>query len=169
MQRKSLSDILNGSGGNFNDRWNNTAAAGEFGPVPRGVYVCHATKGELESSRSKSTPGYKVEFTIIEGDFKGRKLWHDCWLTPAALPQSKRDLSKLGITSPAQMELPLPRGIRCKVRVTLRTDDDGTQYNRVRSFEVIGIDPPETDPFAPAPLPSGNGESSENNSALGAF
>ena len=48
MQRKSLSDILNGSGGNFNDRWNKTEAAGEFGPVPRGVYVCHATKGELE-------------------------------------------------------------------------------------------------------------------------
>ena len=46
-----LSDILNGSGSDFNDRWNATAAAGEFGPVPRGVYVCHATKGELEFRR----------------------------------------------------------------------------------------------------------------------
>ena len=109
------SDILNGSGSDFNDRWNATAAAGEFGPVPRGVYVCHATKGELESSRSKSTPGYKVEFTVIDGDFQGRKLWLDCWLTPAALPQSKRDLAKLGITSPAQMEQPLPKWIRCHV------------------------------------------------------
>ena len=28
-------------------------------------------------------------------------------------------------------------------------DDDGNEYNRVRSFEVIGIDPPEQDAFAP--------------------
>ena len=113
--RGKLSDILNGSGSDFNDRWNATAAAGEFGPVPRGVDVCHATKGELESSRSKSTPGYQVEFTVIDGDFQGRKLWLDCWLTPAALPQSKRDLAKLGITSPAQLEQPLPKWIRCNV------------------------------------------------------
>lgn len=146
-----LTDILAGSGGDFNDVWDNTAAAGEFGPIPKAEYVCHATKGELESSRSKGTPGYKVEFTIIEGDFKGRKLWHDCWLTPAAMPQSKRDLGKLGITSPAQMEQPLPRWFRCKVVVVLRKDDDNIERNRVRSFEVVGIDKPEVDPFAPPP------------------
>ncbi len=102
-----LSDILHGNGCDFNDRWNSTEAAGDFGPMPRGVYVCHATMGELESRRSNATPGYKIEFTIFDGDFKGRKLWHDCWPTPAGLPQAKRDLLKLAITSPAQMELPL--------------------------------------------------------------
>ena len=122
-----LSDILRGNGGDFNDTWDSTEAAGDFGPVPRGVYVCHATKGELESSRSKSTPGYKIEFTILDGDFKGRKLWHDCWLTPAALPQAKRDLLKLGITSPAQMEQPLPKWIRCNVTAVVRRDDDGIE------------------------------------------
>ncbi len=146
-----LSDILDGSGGDFNARWNNTEAAGEFGPVPRGEYVCHVTKGELESSRSKATPGYKVEFVILDGEFKGQRLWLDCWLTPAALAQSKRDLGKLGIKSPEMMERPLPRGIRCKVTVVLRKDDDGIERNRVRSFEVIGIDMPEADPFAPKP------------------
>ena len=149
-----LSDILNGSGGDFNNRWDATAAAGDFGPVPRGEYVCHVTKGELESSRTKATPGYKVEFTILDGDFQGRKLWLDCWLTPAALPQSKRDLGKLGMTSPEMMERPLPRWIRCKVQAVIRRDDDGIERNRVRTFEVIGIDPPEVDPFAPS-SPSG--------------
>ena len=38
-----LSDILNGSSGVFNDRWNNTQAAGDFGPVPRGEYLCHVS------------------------------------------------------------------------------------------------------------------------------
>ena len=44
-----LSDILNGSGGNFNDAWNSTAAAGEFGPIPKGEYECDLIAGELES------------------------------------------------------------------------------------------------------------------------
>ena len=145
-----LSDILNGSGSDFNDRWNTTEAAGDFGAVPRGEYVCHA-KGELESSRTNRTPGYKIEFTILDGDFKGRKLWHDCWLTPAALPHSKRDLAKLGITSPEMMERPLPRGIRCEVVVVLRKDDDGIERNKVQTFEVTGIDKPEADAFAPKP------------------
>ena len=158
-----LSDILNGHGGNFNDQWNSTEAAGDFGPVPRGEYVCHVTKGELESSRSKATPGYKVEFTVIEGDFKGQKLWHDCWLTAAALPQTKRDLTKLGITSPAQMERPLPRGIRCKVTVVLRKDDDGIDRNKVRTFEVVGIDQPQADPFAPKPQGDGDKPSGDED------
>ena len=149
-----LCDILNGSSGGFNDAWNNTQAAGDFGPVPRGEYVCHVTKGELESSRLKGTAGYKVEFTILDGEFKGRKLWLDCWLTGPALPMSKRDLGKLGIVTPEQMEQPLPRGIRCKVQAVVRRDDDGIERNRVRSFVVIGIDTPEVDAFAPLPPPS---------------
>ena len=152
MDRRKLSDILNGSGGDFNSRWVATEAAGDFGAVPRGEYACHVTRGELESSRTNRTPGYKIEFTIIEGEFKGRRLWHDSWLTPAALAQSKRDLGKLGIVTPEQMEQPLPRGLRCRVVVVLRKDDDGIERNRVRSFEVVGIDEPVVDEFAPKPL-----------------
>ena len=147
-----LSDILNGHGGDFNDQWNSTTEAGDFGAVPRGEYVCHVAKGELERSRTKGTPGYKVEFVILDGEYKGQRVWLDCWLTGPALPMSKRDLGKLGIKSPEMMERPLPRGIRCKVTVVLRKDDDGIERNRVRSFEVIGIDKPEADPFAPTPL-----------------
>ena len=42
-----------------------------------------------------------------------------------------------------------PGCIRCNVRVALRRDDDGTEYNRVRRFDVLGIDEPVRDPFAP--------------------
>ena len=166
LPRRSLTDILTGGTNDFRTQWNSTEAAGEFGPVPRGEYVCRVTKGELESSRSNRTPGYKVEFTILDGDFKGRKLWLDCWLTPAALAQSKRDLGKLGIVSPEMMERPLPRGIRCKVMVVLRKDDDGIERNRVRSFEVIGIDTPEADPFAPKPEGDGDESSGDDGDEL---
>ena len=42
-----------------------------------------------------------------------------------------------------------PGRIRCNVRVALRRDDDGTEYNRVRGFDVLRVDEPEVDAFAP--------------------
>jgi hypothetical protein len=80
-------------------------------------------------------------------------------LTPAALPLAKRDLSKLGVTSLEQLERPLPPGIRCRVKVVLRKADDGTEYNKVQSFAVVGIDTPTADAFAPAePTAAGAGQ-----------
>ena len=145
-----LSDIVrNGDADRLQNAWNTTQAAGDFGLLPPGEYVSRVAKGGLESSRSKGTPGFKLEFVVIDGEHSGRKVWHDCWLTEAAMPQTKRDLGKLGVTSLDQLERPLPPGIRCKVRVVIRKDDDGNEHNRVRSFEVIGIDTPKADPFAP--------------------
>jgi hypothetical protein len=91
----------------------------------------------------------KLAFKVIDGEHVGRRVWHDCWLTPAALAQSKRDLLKLGIDRLERLEQPLPQGIRCVVRVTLRKDDDGNPFNRVKTFTVVGIDEPEKDAFAP--------------------
>ena len=111
--------------------------------------------GELFTAKS-GTPGYKLTFRVIEGEHAGRQFWNDVWLTPAALPMAKRDLSKLGVTSVDQLEKPLPSGIRCSCKLALRRDDDGTEYNRVRAFDVVGIDsePAADDDFAPPAPPS---------------
>lgn len=157
-----LTDILatGGFGGDdFRDNWNNTTAAGEFSPLPPGEYVCHADKGELKNART-GTPGYSLCFRVIEGDYMGRKVWHDMFLTPAALPLAKRDLIKLGIDDSAKLEQPLPAGIRCKVRVALRKDDHGNETNRVIRFDVIGIDEPERDAFAPDDTPGADASGS---------
>lgn len=146
-----LTDILGNAGGydELRHDWDRIEAADEFGPLPAGEYTAHIIDGDLEQSRTKATPGYKLTFKIIEGDYVGRRFWHDVWLTPAALPQAKRDLGKLGVTDLAQLESPLPRFIRCKCKIVLRKDDDGAEYNRVRRFEVLGLDEPEQDEFAP--------------------
>lgn len=161
-----LSDILNGHGGGFNDVWNNTQAAGDFGPIPKGEYECDLIAGELESSRTKGTPGYRLTFAVRDGEFAKRRVWHDLWLTQAALPMTKRDLSKIGVTTPEQMERPIPRGIVCKVSVTLRTDDGGTPRNHVRKFDVLRIEIPQADPFAPKPQGDGNEPGDDDGSAL---
>ena len=78
------------------------------------------------------------------------------------MPQTKRDLGKLGVANLEQLENPLPRFIRCKCRLARRKGDDGNESNRLKSFEVLGVDPPEADPFAPVAVetpkpPSNNG------------
>ena len=145
-----LTDILTSGGGDdLRDLWNKTEAAAEIGPLPAGEYVARIVAGELETSRTNATPGYKLTFEVREGAFAGRRFWHDCWLTPAALPATKRDLAKIGVSSLEQLEQPLPRWIRCRCKLALRRDDDGTERNRLKSFEVVGLDKPDSDPFSP--------------------
>jgi hypothetical protein len=152
MERKSLSDILRGSdsgsdwiGGN----WGDISPAPEYGPIPTGRYIAHAVEGELFSAGT-GTPGYKITFAIAEGDYEGRRVWYDIWLTGAAKAQAVRDFGKLGIRSKEQLERPLPRGIRCDIQVVKRKNDQGNEYNAVKSFTVLGIDPEERDPFGPS-------------------
>lgn len=151
-----LSDILaaGGTGENaFLRDWNQTVPVTADSPLPAGVYSAHATKGELSTSRN-GNPRYSLEFTVCDAPYSGRRVWLDVYLTAAALPRAKRNLAKLGITEPAQLEAPLPMGIRCEVAVTLRVGDDGRQRNSVTRFDVLGIDSPgivapAADPFAP--------------------
>lgn len=138
-----LSDILAGGTDALRDQWNHTQAAEDFKALPKGTYVARLLSGELGTSKN-GTPGYKLVFKVLDGEHAGRQFWHDVWLTPAALPMAKRDLGKLGIKDVDQLEQPLPQGIRCSVKLALASNDDGTPYNRVRSFEVLGIDPDPT-------------------------
>jgi hypothetical protein len=148
-QRRRLSDVLGISQQDALERaWQSTQAAKERSPIPAGVYETYVTDGRLFTS-NRGTAGYKLEFEICRGDYAGRKVWHDLWLTPAALALSKRDLQKLGITTLDQLEQPLPQGIKCRVKIVTRQNDSGETYNVVRDFDVIGVEPPATDPFAP--------------------
>ncbi len=152
--RKRLTDILSaaGNGGSdwINDNWGDIPPAPDFGtPIPKGYYITHIVEGVLFNA-SKGTPGYKLTHEIIQGEHRGRRLWFDIWLTGAAKSGAVRDLAKLGISSKQQLEQPIPsRRIRCKVLVVVRKDDQDIERNEVRSFDVLGIDPPQQDPFAP--------------------
>jgi hypothetical protein len=137
--RKSLVDVLNGqTRDELARQFDETEAAGDMVVLPRGDYRCLVTGGELVTSKG-GTPGYSLTFAVEGGDHKGRKFWHTAWLTPAALPMTKRDLAKLGITSLDLLERPLPPGIVCNVRVVVRADDDGVERNRVTRFDVVDV------------------------------
>ena len=107
--------------------------------MPSGEYRCSIASGELFNAKT-GTPGYKLKLVVVEGEHADRVVWHDVWLSEAALPMAKRDLGKLGITSLEQLERPLPEGIIVNAKVALRRDDDGTEYNRVNRLDVVGIE-----------------------------
>lgn len=153
MKTQNLSDILAGNNGGsdwINGNWSEIAPAPEFGPVPPGAYVAHLIDKTATTAR-KGTPSVKLTFGILEGEFKGRKLWYDIWLTDKNKANATRDFAKLGIQNREQIDLPLPRDkrIRCKLDVKLRRNDAGDFFNDVRSFTVVGVDAVEADPFAP--------------------
>jgi hypothetical protein len=141
--RKKLSDILllNSDRDRLAKLWDQTAAAEERGPLPPGEYIFRVVAGELFTSKQRSTPGYKLTLEVTEGEHEGRRAWHDLWLTPAALPMTKRDLTKIGVTDLEQLEKPLPLGILIRGKLTLRRDDDGNESNRLVRFECAGVEP----------------------------
>ena len=161
-KRKLLSDIL-AAGGRSNDlaeKWNEVKAAVDYGKaLPAGQYVAGLVSGELKNRGPKNTPEYKLMLEVLEGEYAGRRIWHDIYLTEAALPMAKRDLGKLGVTDLKQLDQPLPEGIVCLVMLALRNNDDGTQSNKIKNFEVLRIDTPEPEPFAPDSTAPQGGES----------
>lgn len=165
-----LQDILrDGAADRLRQSWDATAAAGELAPLPPNEYTAHIIAGTLETGKTRGTPGYKLTFRICEGDYTGRQFWHDIWLTEAALPMAKRDLAKLGVTSLDQLDNPLPPGIRCKCKLVVRRGDDGAEYNKLRTFAVVGIDEPEADAFAPTDEPPDEGTPGELVAAVVGF
>jgi hypothetical protein len=143
--RRKLSDIV-GNADTLKRAWDSTEAAGDFAPLPAGTYSTRIKSGELRTART-GTPEYCLTFEVIESPHATRRIWHSLYLTPAAMPMTKRDLAKLGVTSLTQLDNPLPAGILASVRIVINTGDDGVERNKVKSFTVTGVESP--DPFSP--------------------
>ncbi len=157
-ERKRLSDILmNSDRDRLRQVWQTTEAAADLKPLPSGEYRCRVVRGELFNART-GTPGYKLTLEVLEGEHAGRLVWHDIWLSDAALSMAKRDLAKLGVQNLDQLDRPLPDGLSVAAKVTLRRGDEGTEFNRVTRFVVVAVDPPAPDPFAPTDRPREGGD-----------
>jgi hypothetical protein len=155
MVRKSLREILSqDESKSLEESWDSIEAADKsFSPLPAGTYESHIIDGELFHAKS-GTPGYKLTYRVCDGEYSGSLFWQQFWLTDKALPYSKGQLQKLGYQTFNHLRTNEPikgRLIRCRVILKLRPTDDGRQFTEVRSFEVLGEDQPEPEPYAPQP------------------
>jgi hypothetical protein len=153
-----LRDIVRGSAAHLQRVWATTQAAVGFDPIPDGVHRCSITDGRLIASKSNETPGFRLEFRVIDGLYAGRRVWLDLWLTDKAIGIAKGQLAKLGIVSLEQLEEPLPPGLIADVRVGQETNGDGMTFNRVKSFKLVNADVPTGDNSPPEDLDVERGE-----------
>lgn len=136
---RKLSDILGGK--DYEElvrQFAEIEAAPEYEPIPGGLYEADLIRGEMCLSQAGNT-GYRCTFEVAAGDFRGRRVYHTFWLSERAMPYSKRDLKKLGISRLEQCETPVPPGIFCTLKVVERTEDDGTRRNEVRGIDGCGV------------------------------
>ncbi len=116
--------------------------------IPRGKYEADWIAIKVGES-GNGTPRVVLTFEITEGEYAGRRIWWDLYLTQKAIPRTKRELAKLGIESSEHWTRPVPHWVRCSLQVVVETADDQKQRNKIVKFEVIAFDAEQPDPFAP--------------------
>lgn len=111
-------------------------------PVPHGEYRCRVAKGEHHTAGSGNS-GYRLTFTIQDGEHAGRKLWQTRFFTDAARETSRRELAKFGLVVETDFTAPFPgdKVIDCTVFVAVTTSERG-EVNDVQRVAGIVIQSP---------------------------
>jgi hypothetical protein len=59
----------------FNFDASQVAPQASSGPVPAGTYLAHITESDVQPLKSGNGTGLKLTYEIIDGQYKGRKIW----------------------------------------------------------------------------------------------
>jgi hypothetical protein len=111
----------------------------DFEPLPAGKYVAVVTDSGMKATKAGNGSFLELTFEIVEGEFKGRKVWARLNLdnpNPTAVRIARAELSSLcravGVMQPKDScelhNLPLI------VSVKQRTDGEGEIRNEIRGF-----------------------------------
>jgi hypothetical protein len=140
--KKKLSDIVKDMSA-LKKQWASTKPAADTDkPIPTGEYVCDLTDGTAFETKNL-TPGYKITLKVKEGEYAGRLVWQDFYLSAAALPYTMRAFAKIGITDLEQLDDGLPKGLVVKAKIIVKKRDDGSEHNEVRSWELVAVNADE--------------------------
>ena len=65
----------------------------EFEPIPAGKYLTAISTSEMKDTKNGNGSYLELEFAVLEGQYKGRKLWarlnlKNPWSAPGKLSQS---------------------------------------------------------------------------------
>jgi hypothetical protein len=134
-----------------------------FDPIPAGDYLCIITASETKPTKSGNGSFLELEFAVIDGPHKGRKLWDRLNLrnpNETAVKIAKATLSAIcravGVMQPKDScelhDLPLV----VKVRVERRADTD-EPANVIKGYRKRDAGPPAAGAgpaTAPVPRPS---------------
>jgi hypothetical protein len=133
------------------------------GVIPAGTYLAQVTESDLKMLKSGNGDGLSLTFSILDGEFKNRKVWTNLNVrhtNPEAQRIGQQQLSTLchalgvlNMTDTAQLH-----NRPVKIRVKIRKDEQYGDKNEVAGYEPAsgnGIanapTAPRFNPAAPAP------------------
>ena len=147
-----------------------------YEPLPAGKYLVAITASEMKATKKGDSSYLQLEFTVLEGECKGRKIWNRlCINHPNAIAQkiARGNLSAIcravGVMQPndsaALHNLPVVITVGCKKR-----KDTNELDNEIKGYSAKNIatnSPQQTASSPPAPVtesPQGNvPQNSTNN------
>lgn len=112
----------------------------DFEPIPAGKYLAVITESEMKPTKNGNGQYLEMTFQVLEGPYKGRKVWARLNLhnaNPTAVQLARQELSSIcrtvGVMTPADSvelhNIPLVITVKLKKR-----DDTGDMTNEVRGY-----------------------------------
>ncbi len=135
----------------------------DYDPLPAGKYLAVITESEMKPTKSGSGSYLQFTFQILEGQFKGRKVWARLNLANSndmTVKIAQAELSAIcravGVLAPNDSvelhNLPLRITVKCKKR-----DDTGDVTNEIKGYAKKEAPQPPASTPATSQTPSANG------------
>ncbi len=110
----------------------------ESAELPPGTYTGTLMMSRIVRSWRSKSVGVALYWDVQLRHGK-KRVWRTLWLSPAALPRTKRELAQLGVRTLADLDNdpPVPAGAICKLVIADRRDRDGYVETRIVHWEVL--------------------------------
>jgi hypothetical protein len=143
----------------FNFDASQVAPQQSSGPLPAGVYLAHIVESDVQPLKSGNGEGLKLTFEIIDGQFKGRKVWENLNIRHTSEDTQRIAQSQLSALCHAVNVIKLmdTAALHFKpVRINVTVREAVGQYkasNNIKGYEAVGggISAPAAAP-TPAPV-----------------
>jgi hypothetical protein len=144
-----------GSEINFNA--NDVPPQTPFEPVPNGKYRAHIVDSEVKPTKDGRGKYLQLEWEILDGEFKGRKLWDRLNIVNSSETAQKIGQSQLSAVCHATGMLKLGNSsqlhhIPVLIKVVVKQSPGYDPQNEVKGYEAIG----GAAPAAAAPTAASN-------------
>lgn len=117
------------------------APKSSFAPIPAGTYLAHITESDVAPLKSGKGTGLKLTFEILDGQFKGRKLWENLNIqhtNPDTQKYAQQDLSAI-CHATGNIKLTETSALHfkpVKIKVTIRPASGGyDEGNAIKGYE----------------------------------
>lgn len=124
---------------------------GKFELLPKGKYNAHVDLAQHTFAKSSGNDMVKLAFSILDGPFKGRKIFDNRPLTPKTIPWFKGELKRLDIevNSPDQLPFALEALLGKEVELYVSVQEAQGAYEAKNRASINGLAKADNNPTEP--------------------